>query len=227
MRAMVFEGPGRPLALTEIAPPDTGRRSAPHPRQRLRGLPDGSPHRRRRAPPSQERAGARARDRRRRRRQRQSRRQVRDRRPGRRPLARLDLRRLRCSVARGARTSATGPASPAINWTAGSPNSRWPIHRFCFALPADLQRRRGRAAALCRPHRLSRVAGGRRRQADRPLRIWRGRSHHRAGGGVRGARDLRLHPSRRRGDGGVRCAGSARPGPAAPTPRLPSRSTRR
>ena len=83
-----------------------------------------------------------------------------------------------------------------------------------------LRRRRGCAAPVRRPHRLSRVPYDRRRRAHWSVRIWRGRAHHRAGRCLRGASSVRIHASGRRRRAGV-CAGSAALSGLAGRPRHP------
>ena len=66
-------------------------------------------------------------------------------RPGRRSLARLDLRRAAGSAAPAARTSASGRASPATISTAATPSSPWPTSatasRFLRATTPSTRRR--------------------------------------------------------------------------------------
>ena len=95
-------------------------------------------------------------------------------RPGRRALARLDLRRLRRLPRRAREPLPRGRASPATTATAASPSGPWPTR----ATPSRC-RRAGpggdRAAALRRADRLPGLADGRRGAAARALRLRRGR----------------------------------------------------
>ena len=73
-------------------------------------------------------------------------------------------------------------------------------------LPARRGSRSGRrgTAALRRPDRLAVAQGGRRRRDDRPLRLRRGRAHHRPGVPMAGTAGVRLHQAGRRGRPGFR-----------------------
>ena len=151
------------------------------------------------------------------------------RRPRRRSLARLDVRRV-----------------PLLPRRTGEPVRPRPLHRLhagrwlrrggrcgCpLLLPASrgAARRGARAAPLCGADRLSGAPGGRRRRVPRPLRLRRGGAHHRAGRDSRGPSCLRLHPAgRRRGTvtGSLSLAPSGRErsasGPRSSTPRSSSR----
>ena len=90
------------------------------------------------------------------------RRAVRDRRPRRHAVARLDLTASAATAARGARTSASAPRSPATPATAATPSYAVADERFCMPLPEGYPTA-GRAAAVRRADRLPRAADVRRR----------------------------------------------------------------
>ena len=70
--------------------------------------------------------------------------------------------------------------------------------------PRGLSRPRGRAPALRRAHRLSRVSHDRQRAAPRPLRLRLRRPHPHPSGDQAGARSLCLHARRRRDGASLR-----------------------
>ena len=80
-----------------------------------------------------------------------------------------------------------------------------------------LRRCRGGAADVRRADRLPHPADGRRRAADRDLRLWRRRAYRGAGGAPPGPADVRLHPARRSRRRRISRARSARNGPGART----------
>ena len=152
---------------------------------------------------------------------------IRRRRPRRRPLARLDLRRrARYCRARPRKPVRRARASPATRSTAATPSSRVADARYCFPLPERYATRRG-AAALRRPDRLALAANGGRgasgsastASAPPPTSSPRSRAT--------GSRGLRLHPPGRRGRRSASRAPWAPCGRAAPTSRRRSRSMRR
>ena len=65
------------------------------------------------------------------------------------------------------RTSASTPASRAGTPTAATPSGRWSTSTYAYRAPRRVRRRRGRAAAVRRHHRLPRPAPG-RAPAGRP-----------------------------------------------------------
>ena len=123
--------------------------------------------------------------------------------PGRRALARLDLRRV-----------------PLLPERAREPLRPRSLHRLrrrrrlrraggrrralLLPDPGRLPRRAGGAAALRGADRLPGAAAGRRRRADRLLRLRSLRPHPLSGRRPPGAARLRLHPGGRRGDAGLR-----------------------
>ncbi len=150
---------------------------------------------------------------------------LRGRRPGRRPLARLDRGELPLLPRAGARTSATTPASPATTSTAATPSWRSPTSASASRSPRAI-RRRGGAAALRRADRLPGAAAGRRGRADRLLRLRRLGPHPLPGRRPPGAARLRLHPRGRRRDARPSPASSAPSGRAGPR-RAPAGGARR
>ena len=159
MHAMVFEGVGRPLRAAEWPLPQAGARTAAAASPGVRRLPHRSAPARRRAPDRRTRrasSGTRS--------SASCARTAATRSARGRTVARVDLRRVRATAARDARTSAAARASPGSTSTAASPSSPSPMQRFCFALPDGYPDDAGRAAALRRPHRLSRAAHARRRR---------------------------------------------------------------
>ena len=144
----------------------------------------------------------------------------------RRPVARLDLRRLRLLHDR-TRKSLRGGALhrlPDRRRLRGVDRRR---PSLLFPDPGRLHRRGGRAAAVRRTDRLSDVENGGQRATRRHLWLRRRGAHRGSGGGERGARGLRVHARRRFGGAGVRPRNGGRLGGIVGRTRRPSRSTPR
>ena len=134
MRAMVLEQQGRPLAALERARPRAGRPAAARSRARLRRLPHGPARRRRR--PRRAEASARPRS--------PGRRRggpsgagggaVRGRRPGRDPVARLDVRRMPLLPLRAREPLRRARASPATSCDGGYAELAVADERYCLPL---------------------------------------------------------------------------------------------
>ena len=198
MRAMVFEGPGRPLALTEMPLPTPDddqlliRVSACAVCRTDLHIVDGE------LASSEAAAGARAPDRRRRRGdgRRVDRFAVGDR-------VGVPWLGWTCGVCRYCRSGRENLCDR--RRFTGYRHRRWVCRahrRRCSASVSRFPTATATSQAaplLCAGligYRALRMAGDAR--ADRPLRLRRGRSHHRAGRGARRPRGLRLHPARRR-----------------------------
>ena len=121
----------------------------------------------------------------------------------RRPVARMDLRRVRVLPQR--------PREPLPPGALHRPRHRRGLRRVrrgrravLLPDPGRLPGRPGRPAAVRGPHRLPLPADVRRRAAPRALRLRRGRAHPRPGRARAGPRGLRVHARRRRRRTGVR-----------------------
>ena len=199
---MVLDEPGTPLRAADCPIPFPGRRRAAPARARLRRLPHRPPRARRRghdrAPARSSRAtrssawsSAAA--------------------PGRARAAGTRVGvpwlgwtdgDLRVLPRAGARTSARARGSPASTSTAASPSCAVADERYCFPLPDELRRPRGRAAAVRRADRPPRAAHDRRRARASGLYGF-GAAAHIVCPGRAATRAARVFAFTRAGDDGV------------------------
>ena len=186
MRAMVLDAPGLPLARGDLPEPGPAAGPGAAPSARLRGLPHRPARRRRRAGAAEAAARPRAPDRRR---GAGSARTASCRAPGRRSLARLDLRHLPLLPC-GAENLCDAARSRATTSTAASPSSRG---GRALLLPAArrLPRSSGRPPPLRRPHRVPLPPDAATATAG-DLRVRRRRAHRRPGRPPRGPRVFAL-----------------------------------
>ena len=214
MRAQVLTAARRPLAAAELPAPRPGPqqvliavRACAVCRTDLHVV-DGELAR------SEIAARARARDHRHDRRKGGRGRPFRGRRPGRRAVARLDLRGLRILPQRP-REFVRPRAFTGYQIDGGYAELTVADQRYCFAIDPRLRRRRGGAADVRRADRLPHAAHGRRCAAGRDLRLRRRRPHRRAGHPPPRPPAVRVHPPGRPRRRRISPARSARNGPGA------------
>ena len=124
--------------------------------------------------------------------------------PGRRPVARLDVRGVPRTAAAAGRTCASAARFTGLRHRRRLRRARRRRRALLLRAARGLRRPRGRAAAVRGADRPPRAADGRRRRAPRPLRLRRRRAHRLPGRAPPGPARVRLHARRRHRRAGVR-----------------------